>query len=116
MFLQEPLIKLCCSGSDLVGMMGLTLTALGKNTVKREMCCTAAVLHILVAESMATSSTISSFISSLVSSFSASQTQMSLFSSGADECYKLFFSHEVGKCEMLPCKYDVLQFYCRIHF
>jgi hypothetical protein len=54
MFLQEPLIKLCYSGSNLVGM-GLTLTALGKNVVKREMCHAAAVLHILVAGNLATS-------------------------------------------------------------
>jgi len=69
-----------------VGVIDLTLTALGKNTVKWEMCFTAAVLHILVAGNLATSSMISSSISSLVSSFSALQTQMSLFSSGADEC------------------------------
>jgi len=45
MFLQEPLIKLCYSRSNLVGM-GLTLTALGKNAVKLDVCCAAAVLHI----------------------------------------------------------------------
>ena len=43
-------------------------------------------------------------------SFLLPQTQMSLISSGADECYKLFFCLEVGKWEMPPCKYDVLLF------
>jgi len=65
MFLKEPLIKLCYSGSNLVGM-GLTLTALGENAVKREMFCTAAALHILVAGNLATSSMLSLSISSRV--------------------------------------------------
>jgi hypothetical protein len=96
--------------------MGLTLIALGKNAVEREVCCAAVVLHILVAGNLATSSMIS-LSQVLCLPFSASaRTQMPLFSSGADECYKLFFCLEVGKWEMLPCVYDVLQFYCNIHF
>ena len=79
MLLQEPLVKLCYSGSNLVGM-GLTLTALGKNAVKREMCCAVAVLHVLVAGNLATSSVISLSIASLVFCFSASaNTNVPLF-------------------------------------
>jgi hypothetical protein len=56
-FLLEPLIKLLFSGDNLVGV-GLTLAALGKNTVKWQMCSAAVVFHILVPGSLVISSRI----------------------------------------------------------
>jgi hypothetical protein len=112
-FLQEPLMKHCYFGSNLVGM-DLTLTTLGKNTVKQEMCYAAAVLHILVTGNLATSSRVSLSISFPVSSlFLLPQTQMSSPSF-------LQVLMNVVKCfsvlKLLPGKYDVLHVYCRTHF
>jgi hypothetical protein len=62
---------------------------------------------------LATSSMIS-LSSSLVSSFSASANKCPSFPQvlmNVIDCFSI-----TAKWEMLPCKYDVLQFYCHIHF